>query len=122
MIDWLWDLHQEGRIVAAQDTGSDASRKTADLRDRMQFLEDRIDRLLLTNIAMWSLLRDSMGLTDQDLVNKIQQIDLQDGLADGKVSRSPATCPQCKRTFAPRHRRCLYCGHERAGQTPADAR
>jgi hypothetical protein len=122
MIDLLWDLHQERRISEAQDSASDASRKTSDMRDRMRFLEDRTDRLLLTNIAMWSLLRDTMGLTDQDLAARIQEIDLQDGLADGKVSRSPKTCSRCQRTFSPRHRRCLYCGQEPAAQTPLDGR
>ena len=67
------------------------------------------------------LLRDTMGLTDQDLVNRVQKLDLEDGVADGKVTRSgPTTCPRCQRTFSPRHRRCLYCGQEVAAATPFD--
>ncbi|MGB7158077.1 MAG: hypothetical protein WBD40_08425 [Tepidisphaeraceae bacterium] len=113
MIDLLWDLHQERRIGEAQDGANQAARKATDFQERVRFLEDRIDRMLLTNMAMWSLLRDAMGWTDQDLVARVQELDLQDGVADGKVTcASPTTCPRCQRTFSPRHRRCLYCGQE----------
>ena len=123
MIDLLWDLHQERRIGEAQDNANHAARKATDFQERVRFLEDRLDRMLLQNMAMWSLLRDTMGLTDQDLLNRVQELDLQDGVADGKVTRmNPTTCPRCQRAFSPRHRRCLYCGHEASLKTPFDAR
>jgi hypothetical protein len=119
MIDLLWDLHQERRIGQAQDGANQAARKATDFQERVRFLEDRLDRMLLQNMAMWSLLRDTMGLTDQDLVARVQEIDLQDGVADGKVTRTaPTTCPRCQRMFSPRHQRCLYCGHEAAVKNP----
>src|SRR5829696_5379919 len=121
MIELLWDLHQERRISDVQEGANLAARKATDFQERVRFLEDRIDRMLLTNMALWSLLRDTMGLTDQDLIARVQQIDLEDGTADGKVTRTaPTTCPRCNRTFSPRHRRCLYCGQETAAQTPFD--
>jgi hypothetical protein len=123
MIDLLWDLHQERRIGAAEDNANHAARKATDFQERVRFLEDRLDRMLLQNMAMWSLLRDTMGMTDQDLVNRVQQIDLEDGVADGKVTRTAVTtCPRCSRSFSPRHRRCLYCGHEARLKTPFDGR
>jgi hypothetical protein len=121
MIELLWDLHQERRIGQAQDSANVAARKATDFQERVRFLEDRMDRMLLTNMALWSLLRDTMGLTDQDLIARVQQIDLEDGVADGKVTRAaPTTCPRCQRTFSPRHRRCLYCGQEASPPTPFD--
>ena len=123
MLDLLWDLHQERRIGQAQDGANEAARKATDFQERVRFLEDRIDRLLLQNMAMWSLLRDAMQLTDQDLVARVQEIDLQDGVADGKVTRAaPNTCQRCGRTFSPRHRRCLYCGQAAAQAAPFDGR
>lgn len=123
MIDLLWDLHQERRISDVQEGTNSAARKATDFQERVRFLEDRVDRLLLQNMAIWSLLRDSIGLTDQDLINRVEQIDLQDGVADGKVTRTgPTTCPRCQRSFSPRHRRCLYCGQEVAAKTPFDGR
>jgi hypothetical protein len=119
MLELLWDLHQERRINEVQDGANQAARKATDFQERVHQLEDRIDRMLLTNMALWSLVRDTTGLTDHDLLSRVQQIDLEDGVADGKVSRTaPTTCPKCHRTFSPRHRRCLYCGQETAAQTP----
>ena len=121
MIDLLWDLYQERRIGEVQESANLASRKATDFQERVRGLEDRIDRMLLTNMALWTLLRDTMGLTDQDLVARVQKLDLEDGVADGKVTRSaPTTCPRCQRTFSPRHRRCLYCGHETSSPKPFD--
>lgn len=73
-------------------------------------LEDRIDHLTLLNMAMWSLLQEKTGLTEQDLLDRVRQIDLQDGVEDGKARKQIAKCPKCGRTMSPRHRRCLYCG------------
>jgi ribosomal protein S27AE len=121
MIDLLWDLYQERRINDAQEGANFAARKATDFQERVRGLEDRLDRMLLQNMAMWSLLRDAMGVTDQDLINRVQQLDLADGVADGKVTRGgPTTCPRCQRTFSPRHRRCLYCGQEVSATTPFD--
>lgn len=123
MFDLLWDLHQGRRIGEAQDGANQAARKATDFQERVRFLEDRLDRMLLQNMAMWSLLRDTVGLTDQDLINRVQEIDLQDGTADGKVTRTaPTTCPRCQRAFSSRHQRCLYCGHQAPAKTPFDGR
>ena len=122
MFDLLWDLHQGRRIGEAQDSASHATRKATDFQERVRFLEERVDRVVLLDMALWSLLRERARLSDQDLMARMEQIDLQDGVADGKVTRTgPTTCPQCRRNFSPRHRRCLYCGHEAAAQTPFDA-
>ena len=61
MIDLLWDLHQERRISDVQEGANFAARKATDFQERVRFLEDRVDRLLLQNMALWSLLRDSMS-------------------------------------------------------------
>jgi len=123
MIDLLWDLHQERRIGQVQDDANLAARKATDFQERVRFLEDRLDRMLLQNMAMWSLLRDKLGLKDEDLIARVQKLDLEDGVADGKVTRTaPNTCARCSRPFSSRHRRCLYCGHEAGPATPFDRR
>ena len=76
-------------------------------------LPQRLDRLVLANMALWSLLQEKTGLTEQDLLDRVQQIDLADGQADGKARKPPAKCGECDRMMSPRHKRCLYCGAER---------
>ena len=79
-------------------------------RLQIQQLEDRLDRLSLICVSMWSLLLERTDLTEQHLMDRVEQIDLLDGKADGKVTRTVQKCRQCGRTMSPRHRRCLYCG------------
>jgi ribosomal protein S27AE len=73
-------------------------------------LEDRLDKLLLACTALWELLRDRTDLTEDDLLAKVQEVDLRDGQADGKITKTVKKCPRCGRTMSPRHGECLYCG------------
>ncbi|UCE59105.1 MAG: hypothetical protein JSU63_16875 [Phycisphaerales bacterium] len=82
--------------------------KTA--RAKARELEERLDRAMLACEAMWSLLRDKLGVTDVELVQRINDLDLSDGKLDGKVRKSAVSCPKCNRTISPRFPQCMYCG------------
>lgn len=83
-------------------------------------VEDRLDRLQLVCMAMWSLLKERTNLTEEDLLERVRQIDLEDGVEDGKCGGAVGVtiCPNCGRKMSARHRRCLYCGQ---GNLPAEA-
>lgn len=76
-------------------------------------LEDRFERLSLVSMAMWSLLQDKTGMTEQELMERVHTLDLMDGTPDGKATTTVSKCRKCARTMAPRHRRCIYCGARR---------
>lgn len=73
-------------------------------------LDRRLDRALLTMEAMWSLLSEKLGVTDDELAERVVQLDLSDGTIDGAVRRPPLACPECDRTITRRFPQCLYCG------------
>jgi len=85
-----------------------AARRAA--RDATEHLEARLERAAMTIEAMWSLLRDRLGVTDAELVERIVELDLSDGVLDGRVRRGALECPACGRKIPRRHPRCLYCG------------
>jgi hypothetical protein len=87
----------------------------------LESLEDRVDRLMLVNMALWELLRERTELSEEDLLQKVQEIDLRDGKPDGKVSQEIAKCPKCNRTMSTRHGRCLYCGAEKLDRKAFDS-
>lgn len=95
-------------------------RSARDQRDYDQ-LEERLDKLLLVCSALWELLRDRTDLTEDDLLAKVQEVDLRDGTADGKISKTIKKCPKCGRTMSPRHKKCLYCGEEELNTSAFDA-
>ena len=50
------------------------------------------------------------GVTDIELVERINDIDLSDGRLDGKVRKTTVACPKCNRTISQRFPQCMYCG------------
>ncbi len=77
---------------------------------KAESVEQRLDRALLTMEAMWTLLRERLQVTDEQLANRIVEVDESDGALDGRVRRPPRSCPHCKKTIPGRFSRCLYCG------------
>ena len=73
-------------------------------------VEARLDRTLLVCEAMWTLLRDKLGVTNDELIDRITEVDLSDGQLDGKVRKTPVSCPKCGRTISRKFPKCMYCG------------
>jgi hypothetical protein len=74
---------------AAEAAAEARQGKTAarNVKEELTYLEDRVDQLILLNAALWSLLEERLGLTEQELADRVQEIDLTDGTADGKITR-----------------------------------
>lgn len=50
-------------------------------------------------------------LTDEDLVKKLREIDLRDGVLDGRVKpEHPVVCPGCNKKMKKGASTCVYCG------------
>jgi hypothetical protein len=88
--------------------------------DRMQELEDGMERLLLITEALWTLLKEQHGYDEQELVRRIAAIDMRDGKYDNRVAKAPPKpCPKCNRMLGKHRSKCLYCG-EPILMTPFD--
>jgi hypothetical protein len=113
----LWDLVQQSQISRSTSNAAEAESSARLARseargaaDEIRELEKRFDALSLTCAALWELLRKETPLTDEQLVDKIQEIDLQDGSLDGKLAHDARQCPQCPQKNHPHRDTCLYCG------------
>lgn len=73
-------------------------------------LEQRLDRTVLALEALWSLASQRLGITEEELVARMNDIDLTDGRLDGKASKGAVSCPKCSRTISRRLPKCIYCG------------
>lgn len=112
----LWDLYQSYQIHDLQQKVSRQSGQAGVKSDEYLELRARIDKLALINMAMWSLLKQHTPLNEEDLLERVKEIDLQDGQLDGKVRTAPQECPQCGRKLSQKHQKCLYCGYDVQGQ------
>ena len=111
MYDHLfWEMHQHGRITDASTEAAGARSRANQVAHEMDYLRMKVDRLSLACQAMWELLQDDGAFEEERLLDKIQEVDLRDGRADGKIGASPIACPDCGRMANSRRRACMYCG------------
>lgn len=101
---------QHGAISQAKSDAGSARSKAENLSFTIRSIEEKIDQMALKCQAMWELLRDTTGLTDADIEEKICDVDLRDGILDGKITKTGQKCHSCDRTISAKHNRCLYCG------------
>lgn len=73
-------------------------------------LAKEVDRLALICEALWTLVKERLDLTDDELMGEIARLDLSDGRADGRKAKAPTACSKCGRMNSRRHDFCIYCG------------
>ena len=107
----FWAMNRVGSSMYAAAEAGAASRDAAKANTKAAEVEAKCDRALLVCEALWTILRDKLGVPEQELVARVNDIDLSDGRLDGKVKKVNAvSCPSCGRTIARRFPKCIYCG------------
>ena len=104
------DLYQQGQINAAASTAEQAKQSTESLRRQIEDLQRKSDALTIACQALWEIVRNQSQMTDLVLLRKMEEIDLRDGRADGKISKTFVECPNCRRNNSSARKGCLYCG------------
>ena len=103
------------RFVTADPSAAQAARegqRRADKAERnTEALQLDVERLLMITEALWMILKEQHGYTDEHLQERVMEIDLRDGRLDGKVAPSdPTKCPACDRPLGRKRMSCIYCG------------
>jgi hypothetical protein len=110
MLDFLMGYVMGERSAAraaafARSAGGSAGTTAGEFHD----INQRVDRLILVVDAMWSLLKDS-GWTDEQLRARLEELDLADGVADGRRTPKPAACGGCGSMVEVGRSTCAFCG------------
>ena len=121
----LWNLYQEMEIrqsradarMSDELHGSRIDRATKAIED----IEDRFEKLLIVNEAMWELLSEHLGFTDAHLVHKVREVDGRSGAVDGRRAVVVRRCSQCDAAIGKGRSTCMFCGHAEPGLEPFDA-
>jgi hypothetical protein len=77
--------------------------------NRVEDLNERIDEFALILRGVWALLEEG-GVTTEQLMAKLEELDMQDGVADGRMRKGPVDCPSCDSRVAPGLSKCQFCG------------
>ena len=105
------DFFQWLFIGGAQRDATAAGHTADQAKNHAKDLERTVDRLTLACLAMWELVREKTDLDNDDLMQRITEIDLRDGHLDDRLVQRRRECPSCARTTHGRRDWCLYCGH-----------
>lgn len=111
----IWNLiqhYQIGQLDAKLDRLHDTTFRDTIARDTNKHLADKVEELALITRALFELLQESTGVSEEQLRKKITEIDLRDGQADGRMTPQPKKCPKCDAMMSPRFGRCLFCGEQ----------
>ncbi len=95
--------------LASQDAARAKGTAEAASR-RLRVLEANLAKTLLICETLWELLRDEHGWNEETLHKKLYEVDMRDGVLDGKNQRKAVVCPDCGHTVSARHPACIYCG------------
>jgi hypothetical protein len=113
MLEFLWEFRQQREILDAQLQANRAASDARESRSKTGDHQSRLDTMALTVMAMWSIMQERFGVTEAQLVERMQAIDLSDGKLDGKVGPvNSSRCARCRRQMSTRYKRCIYCGGE----------
>jgi hypothetical protein len=99
------------RATQSELAGERATVVAEQARSQVEQMQVDINRLMLCTQALWELLMEQHGYTEEQLVKRITEIDMRDGKLDGKISvQGPVACPECCRANTRKRVACLYCG------------
>lgn len=91
----------------------EAKAKAREAITEARHLKYKFEKLMLVTEALWEIVKDHTKGTDEELKEKIKQIDLKDGKLDGKVAEGPAEkCKKCGQIMQKNKTICIYCGAE----------
>ena len=79
----------------------------------LRALRSEMDRMHMVVEALWTFIKEQTGYNDNELVQRITEIDLRDGKLDGKgVAKEKLTgiCHECQRPLSKNKPVCVYCG------------
>lgn len=112
------DIMQDGRIRGAEQSAAGASARAIDAGAAASDLRQRVEMLALANQALFELLQEKLGLTETDVLKRMGEIDLRDGVRDGRMSPKILSCTKCGRKVNSTRQHCMYCGERIVSGSP----
>ena len=86
-----------------------AVEKTLDLEDSSYSLQRHVAVMALANQALYEILRDRLGISEEEVMYRMAEIDGRDGRKDGKMGARVISCRRCNHKVSTARQRCLYC-------------
>ena len=84
-----------------------------ELESRLESVDSRLQQVTMRLEAVCELLVARGAVGEAELLEKLREIDLRDGIEDGRnVAPQVQVCGKCGRTRVGQHRFCAHCGSD----------
>lgn len=105
-------MYQQRRISQANTKAIRADSRASQLEGELEMMNDRTAVLALACQALWELLQENTGISSAEFDQKMEEINLRDGVKDGKMTATTESCSKCGRKTSRRRKKCIYCGNQ----------
>ena len=92
----MWSIFQEIRRSEHRLRQDSIEADTERIRGDSFELSKQLAKMALVNQALYELVKEKVGITDEEFRHKIREVDSRDGVEDGKLKASPLRCPKCE--------------------------
>ena len=106
----LHNLLQDKRINQTDQRLDNISHTAGDAAQIAGDLRQRVELLALANQALFEILQNRLGLTEEEVLTRMAEIDARDGAKDGKITSKVTDCPRCRRKVSTNRQKCMFCG------------
>jgi hypothetical protein len=117
MSDIFWEIYQQQGITRANGAASSAQGTALSAKGDVAELTRRVEALTLLCQAMWELVSENSGLTDAQIASRVKEIDLRDGVLDGRIKHT-SSCTKCGAVVSAKSYSCVYCGTTNSSKSP----
>lgn len=113
--DYLFDSEYKQRsdISTLQASTGAAAAQSGRTAQTVHSLRRRVDQQDLLIEALFRIVKDKGLAGDVEIRETIAQIDLEDGVEDGRIGRDRTKkapkCPDCERPVSRKRTHCVYC-------------
>jgi hypothetical protein len=114
----MWNIWQEMRLNDVRQRQDDARANARTEALGAEMLERYVKKMALVNQALFEILQKKVGITDEELRRKVDEVDMRDGTSDGRYEASPLTCPKCSAKMTAGALFCPNCGGKAAPKYP----
>lgn len=115
----IYDLFQNSKISILENKLDSVERSNRfENQNLFEEATKKMNQLVLLNQAISEILIEKLGITNKEILDKMNDIDLRDGIKDGKYTKAAKDCPKCDAKINREFKRCLFCGY--ADDSPDD--
>jgi hypothetical protein len=118
MLNFLWNAAQQQQIYDAKRKISSKEEDSRRALAQAANLAVQLEKLTLVVHALWEIVKKDASRTDEDIISIMTELDLQDGILDGKIRKPAQKCLKCGRSYQKGRRNCIYCENPNPDPSP----